>query len=178
MSDNDYLIRLIEQSDETDLFKVYSDKHALPYFNGDNCHGSNFYCSKMEDMHNTIKYWLMEYYETHGFVRFAIIDKHTSEAVGTIEMFNRKSDDYYNGCGLLRLDIRTDYETVDRISSILSIITEPFYEMFDCHMIITKAPLYAVDRIEALKQSGYICSDEPLIAPDGRKYYDYWMCTQ
>ncbi|MDE7213387.1 MAG: hypothetical protein K2N42_02285, partial [Anaeroplasmataceae bacterium] len=53
-----FLIRFIDQKDAKDLLKVYSDKLALPFFNSDNCHGSNFYITNMKDMDNTIFYWL------------------------------------------------------------------------------------------------------------------------
>ena len=56
-----FKVRLIEEKDADDLLKVYSDINALPFFNSDNCHGSNFYCAVRKDMENTIKYWLLEY---------------------------------------------------------------------------------------------------------------------
>ena len=94
------LVRLIRDQDAEDLLQVYGDKFALPFFNSDNCHGSSFYCRSMEDMANTIKYWLMEYHEYKGFVRFSVIDKTQGRAVGTIEMFNRRAGDYYDNCGI------------------------------------------------------------------------------
>ncbi|MDE5867745.1 MAG: hypothetical protein K2H02_02255, partial [Anaeroplasmataceae bacterium] len=105
-----YEIRLIAQEDAKDLFEVYSDKFALPFFNSDNCHGSNFYCSKSEYMNETIKYWLMEYHDTNGFVRFSIYDKKRDKIIGTIEMFHRTANDFYTNCGLLRLDLGSSYE--------------------------------------------------------------------
>ncbi len=35
-------VRFLEDSDAADLFAVYSDLNALPFFNGDNCR-DNFY---------------------------------------------------------------------------------------------------------------------------------------
>lgn len=63
-----FILRLIEAGDAEDLTHVYCDKSALPFFNSDNCHGSNFYCRNLEDVQNTIKYWLLEYHEYKGFV--------------------------------------------------------------------------------------------------------------
>lgn len=63
-----------------------------------------------EDMENTIKYWLIEYRENRGFVRFSVVDKKAGTVIGTIEMFQRKSEDFYNDCGILRLDLVRDYE--------------------------------------------------------------------
>lgn len=179
LENESFKIRLIEESDADDLWSVYSDKFALPFFNSDNCHGTNFYCEKKEYVTESIKYWLMEYHETKGFVRFSIIDKKSNKAIGTIEMFKREAEDYFDQCGLLRLDLRSDYEETKIIHSILSLVTEPFYSWFECEKIATKAAVYAVDRIEALKESGFIKSDEPLVGTQNMiKYYDYWIIEE
>lgn len=177
IENDDYKIRLIEEKDSDDLLEVYSDKNALPFFNSDNCHGSNFYCTKKEDMDHAIKYWLMEYHETRGFVRFSIVDKKKDKVIGTIEIFKRVAEDHYNGHGLLRLDLRSDYETSDVIYGILALVTDRFYEWFACSDITTKAALYAVERIEALKRMQYVRSDEPLVGHQFI-YYDYWTRHQ
>lgn len=179
LENENYEIRLVDHKDAVDLFEVYGDKFALPYFNSDNCNGSNFYCTKLEDVENTIKYWLMEYYETKGFVRFSIIDKIRSKVIGTIEMFRRISEDGWKDCGILRLDLRSDCEQADIIYGILSLIFPSFYEWFNCKQIITKAPGYAVERIEALKRFGFEKSETPLIGHHmNRAYYDYWVKRQ
>lgn len=41
-------------------------------------------------------------------------------------------------------------------------------------MIATKAPVYAVERIEALQKAGFSLSEEPLVG-EHRQYYDYWI---
>ena len=43
-------------------------------------------------------------------------------------------------------------------------------------MIATKAPLYAVERIEALKKMGFAKSEEPLIGhQENKPYFGYWI---
>ncbi len=175
LENENLIIRLIEPEDAADLYQVYHDKLALPFFNSDNCHGSNFYCRNMEDMENTIKYWLIEYHENKCFVRFSIIDKRQEKAIGTIEMFNRKAEDFYDNCGILRLDLGSSDEKSELIYEILSLVTEPFYDWFECPMIASKAAIYAVDRIEALKKAGYEKSEKPLIGSEDIAYYDYWV---
>lgn len=170
------MVRLIQQQDADDLASVYSDKFALPFFNSDCCHGSNFYCATKEDVANAIKYWLIEYHENKGFVRFSIIDKKQNKVVGTIEMFQRKSTDAYDGYGILRIDVRSDYEKTSWIYAILDLIVEPFYEWFACCHIATKAAVYAIDRIEALKKMGFVQSTKPLLDQHHAiAYYDYWI---
>ena len=178
LENKQFLLRLIEEKDAKDLVKVYSDKNALPFFNSDNCNGDNFYNPTEEGMLEAIKYWLWEY-SRKGFVRFTICDKERGEAVGTIEFFKRVSEDCYNGCGVLRLDVRSDYEKQEAITEILSIMIPKAYELFDCTTIITKAPIYAVERIEALQKNGFEKSEKPLTGGhDGKQYYDYWIQNQ
>lgn len=174
LENDNFKVRLLEENDVDDLLRVYSDKHALPYFNSDNCNGSNFYCAVREHMEDAIKYWLLEYYENKSFVRFSIVDKKDGKAIGTIEMFRRTSEDSYNGCGLLRLDVRSDYEKTEPVYDILSLVVAPFYDWFGCTAIITKGALYAIDRIEALKKMGFISSPELLKGGD-MFYNDYWI---
>ncbi len=102
-----FLLREIDDADAEDLFKVYSDKVAVPLFNRDNC-VNDFYYISIEKMKNAIAFWKKEY-QNRYCVQRVIIDKRTNSAIGTIELFNRKARDYFNNCGLLRLDLRSDY---------------------------------------------------------------------
>lgn len=49
------------------------------------------------------------------FVRWAIIEKSTGKAIGTIELFKRLSDDPFNESGILRLDVGSSYEKTDKL---------------------------------------------------------------
>ncbi len=174
LQNNKFILRPIDDRDLSDLFKVYSDKKAVPFFNGDNCHGDDFYYATLERMSQALDFW-KQAYENGWFVRFAIVDKTTKEAIGTIEEFLRNEKDYYTDCGLIRLDLRSDYENTEDAESILSLITIPSFEMFGCKKVATKAIPSATERITALKSIGYVKSDEPLIGHDGTKYYDYYV---
>ena len=170
-----YLLRSVSEKDCKDLLKVYSDKKAVPLFKSDNCGGDDFYYTTESRMEEAIKYWLWEY-ERQGFVRWSIVDKNTNEAIGTIELFHRDSDnDYFTNCGLLRLDLRSDYETVTEIENILLLIIEPTFELFDCDKIATKAIPEAKERIKALSNMGFLLSKEKLIGHDGTEYTNYWL---
>lgn len=173
MESNKFLLREIEDADVEDLLKVYSDKDAVPLFNGDNC-VNGFYYASIEEMKDTIMFWKREY-QSGYYVRWAIVDKEADCAVGTIELFNRKSKDYFNNCGLLRLDLRSDYEKQDRIEDILSIIIPETKEMFAVEMIATKAVSMAKERIRALEHMGFCLSEEALIGHDGTKYDSYYV---
>ena len=169
-----FRLRLVQAQDAEDLLKVFSDEKAVPFFNSDNCHGVDFHFTTMEEMDGTIRAWLSEY-EERGFVRWSVIDKSNEEAVGTIELFHRDAEDYFTSCGILRLDLRSDYEEKEPITQILTIITEPAYEMFECSMIATKAIPSAAKRREALSKAGYCLTEEKVIGHDGTEYGDYWI---
>lgn len=168
-----FLLRLVEREDCGDLLKVYSDMAAVPLFNSDNCHGDDFCYPTFERMKQAIDFWLWSY-EQRFFVRWSIVDREAGCAIGTIELFHRDSEDSYNGCAVLRLDLRSDYEGEAEIADILCLVVPRTYEWFSTDRIITKAKPMACARIEALKQMGFVPSDAPLVGHDGTKYGDYW----
>ena len=174
-----YPIRFVQLEDCADLFRVYSDGKAVPFFNIDNCGGDDFHYTSMERMRQAIEFWLREYGQRY-YVRYAVCDKRIQNtAIGTIEIFNRKADDFFTDCGLLRLDLRSDYENETEISCLLSLILTPIFSLFSCRMIATKAIPAATERIAALKKFGFALSDEKLIGGhDGQTYGDYWIIKQ
>lgn len=169
-----YLLQLVTMEDTNALLKVYSDEKAVPFFNSDNCNGDDFFYKTVERMQQAIKYWLWEY-QRKGFVRWSIIDKNSHEAIGTIELFNRRAKDYFNECAILRLDLRSDYEKADCIFELLFSIINSTYDFFSCNRIATKAVPLAYERIKALKRIGFISTQEQLVGSDGRLYGDYWV---
>lgn len=181
-----YLLRLVEAADAPDLLLVYSDEKAVPYFNSDNCNGDDFHYTTLERMQSAIEFWLWAY-KDKGFVRWAIIDKKAQQPIGTIELFNRggqdqgsdsqgKPKDYFNNCGLLRLDLRSDYERTESIREIMSLIVPSTFELFACQMIATKIPPFADQRKAAAEQLGFALSEEKLIGgDDNRVYTDYFV---
>lgn len=172
-----FLLRLVQPSDASDLLKVYSDEKSAPFFNSDNCHGDDFRYTTSERMWQALDFWIQAY-QNGWFVRFAVVDAATSEAIGTIEEFKRDENDFFTDCGLLRLDLRSDYETADVIASVLSLIASPSFVLFGCSIVATKAVSTATERIKALKSLGFVKSDQPLIGHDGTKYYDYYVLNR
>lgn len=168
-----YLIRLVNTCDAIDLLEVYSDKKSLPLFNSDNCHGDDFHYTSVNRLLQVIEYWLLEY-KNKGFVRFSIIHKKNPKAIGTIELFHRVANDYFGGCGILRLDLKSDYEKKEMIEEILSLIVESSYSLFNCTMIATKAKPYAIQRRDALKALGFHLSKE-LLVTQSASYDSYYV---
>lgn len=173
-----FLLRFSQLEDAKELVHVYSDKNALPFFNSDNCHGDNFYYPDVERMRQAIEFWLSSY-SSESFVRWTIIDKEKDKAIGTIELFHRTANDDFNHVGLLRLDLKSEYETSDEILTILKLIVPPAFDLFECEEIITKVPIYAVERIEAMKKMGFKKSGKLMVGTmDGYAYKDYWTINR
>ena len=168
-----YLLRQTRMEDRDDLLKVYSDTAAVPIFNSDNCTG-DFYMTRPQDMENCIAFWLSEYAMRY-YVRWSIIDRSTNSAVGTIELFHRTAADFFNHVGLLRLDLRSDYETEEVITEILSCLLPPSFELFSCDSIATKIPACAKTRRSTLQKMGFQYSPELLYGHDGTAYGDYYL---
>ena len=152
---------------------MYSDKNALPFFNSDNCDGDNFYYATKERMAEALAFWKLAY-ENGWFVRLSIVDKTTSSAIGTIELCLRVSEDEFNNMGILRVDVRSDYEKEDALFDIFSFITPQIPELLGCQGILTKAPIYAVERIKAIQKAGFTKSEYLLIGKAGYAYDGYW----
>ena len=170
-----YLLRLLEEKDLEDLHKVYSDKKAVPFFNGDNCNGDDFYYQTIERMKQAVDFWIFSYKERY-FVRWTIFDKSTNQAIGTIELFHRDSEnDAFDNCALLRLDLRSDYEKSTEIENILSLIINPTYDLFYCDKIATKCWQNATERKSTLEKLGFVFYEHKLVGNDGTEYGDYWV---
>lgn len=177
LENENFLLRFVEADDAEDLLLVYSDEKAWPIFNSDNCI-DNFRYTSLAQMHHTIGYWQMEYKKKY-YVRWAIIDKNINQAIGTIELFNRRAEDYFDNCGLLRLDLRSDYECTDKIIEILSLILAEAFDMFECQMIATKVPAVAEQRKLAVEKLGFLFTEEKLTAGNDKKEYDnYYILTK
>ncbi len=169
-----FVLRLVQKQDCSDLLKVYSDEKAVPLFNSDNCHGDNFFYQTAERMAQAIDFWIFSYQHQY-FVRWSIIDRKSGEAIGTIELFHRDAEDAFTNTGLLRLDLRSDYEQEDRIEKILSLILEPAYELFECETVSTKAISQAAVRRGVLMRMGFTESAEVLTGHDGMQYGAYFV---
>lgn len=173
METGKFLLRLTEKEDLKDLLKVYGDKNALPFFNSDNCDGDNFYYATEERMAQALDFWRLSY-ENGWFARLSVIDKAAEEAVGTVEVCLRVSEDAFNNMGILRVDVRSDYEKEDVLYELLSLTAPRMTAMLGCSGVLTKAPLYAVERIKALEKAGFTKSAHLLIGKTGYAYDGYW----
>ena len=114
-----FLLRAVKDTDCDDLLRVYSDKNALPFFNSDNCNGDNFYYATRERMAEAMDFWKLSY-QNGWFARLSIVDKAISGVIGTIELCLRVSEDEFDHMGILRVDVKSDYEKADMLHSIIT----------------------------------------------------------
>ena len=59
-------------------------------------------------------------------------------------------------------------------SIVFSLITPEIEEMIGCNGVLTKAPIYAVERIKAIQKAGFTKSEYLLIGKTGYAYDGYW----
>lgn len=174
-----FSLRYVEEGDCADLLEVYGDKNALPFFNSDNCDGDNFYYPTPERMRDAIKFWFYSY-ENGWFIRWAIVDRAAAKVIGTVEVCQRASEpgDPFNGAGILRIDVKSRYETEDVLAEVGRLIVPTVFEGFDCGIIITKAPIYAVERVRAVQRLGFVKSEHLLVGKTGYAYDGYWTLAR
>jgi len=168
-----FTLRLVEMADAAGLLEVYSDEKAVPLFNGDNCNGDDFHYTTLARMEQAIDFWMKSYYEWKCFVRWTVLAG--EEPIGTVELFHRGAADAFNHHGLLRLDLRSDWETLPALTELLDLLHRHAYELFDCAILATKATACATVRRAALKACGYMPSESVIIGHDGTEYGDYWV---
>lgn len=169
-----YLLRLTGPEDLEDLLKVYSDRCALPFFNSDNCNGDNFYYDTPERMGEALRFWA-EACKNRWFARLTIMDKEHGHAIGTVEICSRESEDAFDGMCILRVDVGSAWETEAVLTEIYRLVSPRTDALLCTRGIVTKAPIWAVERIKALREAGFVPSEHFLIGGhDGYPYKDYW----
>lgn len=162
-------LRQTKEEDAEELLACYSDPRAVPLFNSDNCNGTDFHFTTIEQMKQIIKTWNYSY-ERKYYVRWTILLNETSLIIGTIEMFHRSYEDEFNHYGVLRIDLKSEYEVQPILNEILDIADAHFYELFDVHAILTKAVPAASERIKSLLKKGYQPLNKKLMI-----YDDYFV---
>lgn len=168
---NRVALRPVRESDAEGLLEVYSDPKSQRLFNSDNCTG-DFCYTTLQQMQDCIAMWRWSYAQGH-FVRWTVtLAKHP---IGTVELFHRDADDYFTDCGLLRIDLKSEFEIEEIIYEILTLLIPEAFEMFHCSCMATKVPRMAAERMLALAGKGFTPTDEPVIGHRGELYGDYWI---
>ena len=78
--------------------------------------------------------------------------------------------------GILRVDVKSDWERAEVLSGIFKLVVPQMYDMLGCSGIITKVPIYAVERLRAVQDCGFEKSEHCLIGGhNGYAYDGYWV---
>ena len=169
-----YLLRLTQTEDLEALLSVYSDRNALPFFNSDNCNGDNFYYTTRERMKEALDFWDYSY-KNRWFARLSIIDTACGQIIGTVELCARASEDAFNNMCILRVDVDSVHETETVLTEVFALIVPHTDDLLGTRGIVTKGPIYAVERVKALRNAGFIQSPHLLVGGhDGYQYNGYW----
>ncbi|WP_243143547.1 hypothetical protein [Pseudobutyrivibrio xylanivorans] len=84
-------------------------------------------------------------------------------------------EDDFNHVGVLRLDVRSDHEKAETINELLSIIISPAFDLFECTEIISKVPVYGIERMDAFLKFGFEKSESMIEGTMNHYLYkDYW----
>lgn len=153
-----FLLRQVQEEDAPALLRCYSDPAAVERMNADNCL-RGFLCETLEDLLAYIRIWQGE-----DYARPAVIDKSTGEPVGTLEIFGGET-------GVLRVDLRSDYERPEVLRELYALAMERFPRDFPMGRMVTKAPPSAPARREVLRELGFWGPEE------FRGFGDYYRLT-
>ena len=108
--------------------------------------------------------------KTGGSSVIVSYDKKTDKAIGTIEIFGGPLGGKRTEFGVLRIDVRHEYENEEPLAELLK-ISDSFFGDVNTEKFITKAIPEAAHRINALVKNGYI----PTSTGDGGMREHYYM---
>jgi RimJ/RimL family protein N-acetyltransferase len=177
-----FLLRLVEPSDAEDLLAVYADPAAQEILNecgGWNClQGIAYGVKTLEEIKRGIDFWLAEYHK-RWYIRFAIVDKESRKAVGTIELGVFPKGELFEDKAALRLDICSEHEKENDIYEMLPLMIQAAVKTYGANGIVTRAISVADERVRALKQHGFVLSDFTFTDGHGWgvTYGDFWVKT-
>lgn len=144
-----FMLRLVKEEDAEDLLCCYSDLQAVAKMNRDFC-TSDFYYTTVEQMAACIRFWLEEY-RNHVYIRFAVVGKEESRAIGTVEIFGGEN-------GVLRIDMAAAYDTETYIEELLRLAVLEFIGDFRIGSLKIKA-VNTPERIPLLRKYGFVPSE-------------------
>ena len=165
-----FLMRKLEEKDTEELFACYSDPEAARFFNGDCC-GDDFYYTDIEKFRNCVEYWLSRY-EAGDFVRWSIQDKERQLLIGTVEVCpSLKYAVDGKTMGILRIDLKSDYERQDVLEELLDVLLKHVYEDFQVASVLMKIQKGADERQKLIRKYCFVpAKDECNIS-----FLDYYV---
>lgn len=170
---SDYIIRFVEVSDAESLLPCYANPTESVITNSFNC-TMGYGAKTIEKMRDYIEGWQRSY-EQKAFIRWSVVNKNCFKAVGSIELFNRQSTDFFNNCAILRLDLCDEYEKIDEINKIMELIIPNVFSWFECEFVATKVSPSAIERIESLRKFGFKQSQNIVKCGNCVEFGGFWI---
>lgn len=154
-----FIIRKLKREDAEALFSCYSDSDAARFFNGDCC-GDDFYYTDLEKFKECVEFWL-ERYEVQDFVRWSILVKETDYLIGTIEICpSLKYAVDGKRMGILRIDLKSDYERQEVLNELMSILIEHVYDDFQVSSLLMKIQKDAEERQNLIETYQFVTAKD------------------
>jgi len=172
---DNFLVTQIKMEDAEDLFEVYSDITTRQHMNNDNC-GGEWPCHSLEIVQQGIESWLQEYDDQY-YIRWTITQKDNMKSIGTIELAPAPGiTRFFDGTcttGILRVDIKSEYEKEEIFSEIYEMTNTEMIEVFGIEKIITKGSPKEFERIKGLDNSRYKRLPDNELIPFPNYYISY-----
>lgn len=127
----------------------------------------------MERMEQALDFWEFSY-RNGWFARLSVVDKTAARVIGTVELCLRVSEDAFDRMGILRVDVGSGYETEEALYEIMALAAPRVPELLGCRGVLTKVPIYAVERRKAAEKAGFAKSEALLVGKTGYAYDGYW----
>lgn len=154
-----FRIQKLELRDAEELFSCYSDPDAARFFNGDCC-GDDFYYTDKDKFRECVEYWLSRY-EAGDFVRWSIQDKEKKSLIGTIEVCpSLKYAVDGKMMGILRIDLKSEYEKQAVLEELMDILMVHIYEDFQVVSVIMKIQKEAEERQKLIRKYQFVSAKE------------------
>ena len=154
-----FIIRKLKREDAEALFSCYSDSDAARFFNGDCCE-DDFYYTDLEKFKGCVEFWL-ERYEVQDFVRWSIFEKATDYLIGTIEICpSLKYAADGKRMGILRIDLKSEYERQEVLNELMSILIEHAYDDFQVSSLLMKIQKDAEERKTLVKTYQFVTAKD------------------
>jgi len=164
-----FLLRQVKMKDAADLVECYGTPTLAVQGSAHGCIiGPGGYGSKTKkEMQAFIRFWQKEYRE-RKYVRWSVIDRQSSMAVGTIE--GGSYDIPSEGTGvMLMIDLVAPYETEVYVPELLQLIIDNFYALFKADVLVIYGMPGADVRLNALAAAGFTPVDWD--DPDAENHY-------
>jgi len=150
-----FIIRKLKREDTEELFSCYSDPKAVKCFNGDCC-GDDFYYTDIEKFRECVEYWLSRY-DAEDFVRWSIQDKGKQILFGTIEVCpSLKYAVDGKLMGILRIDLKSEYERQEVIEELLDVLLKHVYKDFQIASVLMKIQKEARERQKLVRRYCFV----------------------